>query len=55
MLPVLAAMVAGMIVGYFLRGWSRLFRILDPLTGWVVRLLLFLLGFGIGVDDALVA
>jgi uncharacterized membrane protein YbjE (DUF340 family) len=53
MLPVLFAMLAGMITGYLLRHHSRLFTILDPLTAWIIRLLLFLLGLGIGRDEAL--
>lgn len=55
MLPVLLAMFAGMAAGYFLRSQMRLFSFLDPATIWTVRLLLFLLGYGIGRDRALLS
>lgn len=55
MLPVLLCMAAGMAAGFLLRRRSRLFAVLDPATAWVVRLLLFLLGYGIGGDGDLVA
>ena len=55
MLPVLLFMVAGMAAGFLLRRRRRLFVVLDPATAWVVRLLLFLLGYGIGGDRELVA
>lgn len=55
MLSLLLAMIAGMAAGFVLRGRPRLFSILDPVTTWIVRLLLFLLGFGIGSDRVLLA
>lgn len=55
MLSVLASMTAGMITGFFLRKRPKLFSYLDPATSWVVRLLLLLLGYGIGKDSELVA
>lgn len=55
MLPVLIAMITGMLLGFFLRGRHYLFRVLDPATTWIIRLLLFLLGFGIGSDRAILA
>ena len=55
MLPVLIAMAAGMAAGYIFRDSRRIFSFLDPATVWVIRLLLFLLGVGIGGDRALLA
>ena len=55
MLWVLLVMIAGMAAGFFLRRRPILFSILDPVTTWIVRLLLFLLGFGIGSDRDLLA
>jgi len=55
MLPVLIAMISGMSTGYLLRNRRIVFSYLDTVTAWVIRLLLFLLGFGIGVDDLLLA
>ncbi len=53
MLLVLLAMISGMATGFILRGRPRLLIVLEPVTTWIVRLLLFLLGFGIGSDRAL--
>lgn len=53
MLPVLLAMLAGMLAGFLLRKRPGLFSFLDPATAWTVRLLLFLLGYGIGGDSGL--
>lgn len=55
MLLVLLAMITGMATGFILRGRPRLLIVLEPVTTWIVRLLLFLLGFGIGSDKALLA
>jgi uncharacterized membrane protein YbjE (DUF340 family) len=55
MLFVLLAMIAGMGLGFLFRGRQKLFIFLDPATSWIVRLLLFLLGFGIGNDKAMLA
>lgn len=55
MFPVLLAMFAGLAAGYLLRRHSCLFTFLDPATSWTVRLLLFLLGYGIGSDKDLLA
>jgi len=46
-------MAAGMAVGYLFRNRRSIFSFLDPATAWVIRLLLFLLGVGIGGDKAL--
>ena len=53
MLLVLLAMITGIATGFILRGRPRLLIVLEPVTTWIVRLLLFLLGFGIGSDRAL--
>jgi uncharacterized membrane protein YbjE (DUF340 family) len=53
MLFVLLAMIAGMGLGFLFRGRQKLFVFLDPATSWIVRLLLFLLGFGIGSDKSM--
>ncbi len=53
MFPVFIAMTTGMAFGYFFRKQCRYFSFLDTATAWIVRLLLFLLGFGIGGDKAL--
>jgi len=53
MLPVLIAMFSGMAAGYLFRKHPGLFSFLDPATAWVIRLLLFLLGYGIGGDRTL--
>ena len=55
MLPVLLAMIAGGTAGFALRRRPGLFAVLEPLTAWVIRLLLFLLGAGIGADETLLA
>jgi len=55
MLPVLIAMFSGMAAGYLFRKRRGLFSLLEPATAWVIRLLLFLLGFGIGGDRALLS
>ncbi len=55
MLPVLMAMAAGIAAGYIFRSRRGLFSFLAPSTAWVIRLLLFLLGVGIGGDKALLA
>ncbi len=53
MLPVLIAMFSGMAAGYLFRRHRGIFSFLDPATAWVIRLLFFLLGFGIGGDGNL--
>ena len=53
MRPVLIAMAAGIAAGYLFRNRRRIFSLLDSATAWVIRLLLFLLGVGIGGDKAL--
>ena len=55
MLPVLTAMVSGMIAGFLIRKHRRIFLFLNPAIAWIIRLLLFLLGFGIGSDKNLLS
>ena len=55
MLTVLIAMIAGITGGYIFRKYRNLFTFLDLATAWVIRLMLFLLGFGIGGDKVLLA
>jgi uncharacterized membrane protein YbjE (DUF340 family) len=52
---VLLAMAAGIAAGFLFRGRRTLHQFLNPLTAWIVRLLLFLLGFGIGGDASLLS
>jgi uncharacterized membrane protein YbjE (DUF340 family) len=55
MLYVLISMTGGMAAGFFLRRRQGLSRFLDPATGWIIRLMLFLLGYGIGGDGEVIS
>lgn len=55
MIAVIIALAVGMVVGFWGREQSRLFSLLDVLTMWIIRLLLFFLGTDIGSDGELLA
>ncbi len=59
MVQVLAAMITGIGAGIVLRrrpdGFGKTLRVAEVLSAWVVRLLLFMLGWGIGRDSELMA
>lgn len=55
MIVELGCIVAGVPLGYALRHRERVVHAIDVILTWTVRLLLFLLGLGLGADANLMA
>ncbi len=54
MVAVISIMIAGMVVGYFIRNREVLVKLNDKLTMWSIYLLLFLMGISIGANRTIV-
>ncbi|MDC1105998.1 LysO family transporter [Prolixibacteraceae bacterium] len=48
-------MVIGIVVGYFLRNCQKIIHVNNKLTTGSIFLLLFVLGYGVGVDPMIVS
>lgn len=55
MLPILISMTAGILIGFLFRHRKKLFPLADKITGYIIYLLLFLLGVSVGTNEELIA
>jgi uncharacterized membrane protein YbjE (DUF340 family) len=53
MIKVVAIMIAGIVLGYFMRQRDLLKKINDSLIMWAIYLLLFVLGLTIGANEVI--
>lgn len=54
MLTVIIIMSAGMVAGFLLRQYKKLYRGLDKTVSYVIYLLLFLLGLTVGQNETII-
>ena len=53
MLTVIIIMIAGMLLGYFIRKENRLTKSVDIIISWLIYLLLFVLGISVGINEVI--
>jgi uncharacterized membrane protein YbjE (DUF340 family) len=53
MITVIAVMIAGIVLGYFIRNRSPLVMLNDKLITWAIYFLLFVLGISIGANETI--
>ena len=53
MLTVIIIMIAGMLLGYFIRKENRLTKSVDTIISWLIYLLLFVLGISVGINEVI--
>lgn len=54
MVEILVIMAMGILCGFLLRRKEKIIRLAEPLLGWSVYILLFLIGIGVGVNKIVV-
>jgi len=53
MLTVIIIMIAGMLLGFFIRKQIKLIKSVDSLISWLIYLLLFGLGISVGINEVI--
>ncbi len=53
MLTVIIIMIAGILLGYFIRKENRLTKSVDSIISWLIYLLLFVLGISVGINEVI--
>ena len=53
MLTVIIIMIAGMLLGYFIRKENSLTKSVDTIISWLIYLLLFVLGISVGINEVI--
>jgi uncharacterized membrane protein YbjE (DUF340 family) len=54
MITVLVMMVLGMVIGYILKEKKNLIKLFDKITLFIIHLLLFILGIGVGLNKTII-
>lgn len=54
MITVLAIMALGMLIGYVFKQQKGFLKLADKLTTNIIRLLLFMLGIGVGLNEKVI-